>query len=95
MFYTAAERVQSPTEYTDQRSTERDPTPPYVRAYIGALNWLRGASGAQHGTGYRDVDPTLHEERAAELPRFLAVVSHERLLKFSNIVVLIKGIVNY
>jgi hypothetical protein len=43
-----------------------------ARAYIGALNWLRGVPGAQHGTGYSDVDPTVHEERAAELPRYLA-----------------------
>jgi hypothetical protein len=47
-----------------------------ARAYIGALNWLRGVPGAQYGTGYSDVDPTVHEERAAELPRYLAVVSH-------------------
>jgi hypothetical protein len=48
----------------------------HVRAHTGALNWLRGVSVAQHGIGYSEVDPTVHEGCAAELPRYLAVVSH-------------------
>jgi hypothetical protein len=47
----------------------------YARAYQGAVNWLNGAPGAQHGTGYSDAFPSLHEEHAAALPRYFAVAS--------------------